>query len=300
MTNTPRPRISAVVNTLNEERRLPHALGSVRPWVDEIVVVDMHSDDNTADIARGFGAVVYLHERVGYADPARAFAVDQSTGDWILVLDADEMVPAPLARRLMEIARGEAADIVRIPMLNYLFGAPLRGTGWGREQDTHMRFFRRGSMEITGDIHDYLHPAAGARIIEIEAREGLCLVHHNYSDVAHFVEKLNRYTEIEADAISRQKGRTSRSMALAGAAREFARRYVKQRGFRDGWRGFYLAWLMAGYRLITAAKVAQLRTAGTRDEIEAEYRRTAQRLLGEYATFDDNPGQILEGHGGKS
>jgi glycosyltransferase involved in cell wall biosynthesis len=82
-----------VINTLNEERRLPYALRSVQDWVDEIVVVDMHSDDKTVEIAEAFGARIFTHERVGYADPARAFAFARATGDWILILDADELVP---------------------------------------------------------------------------------------------------------------------------------------------------------------------------------------------------------------
>ena len=86
-------RISVVINTLNEERRLPYALRSVQDWVDEIVVVDTHSDDKTVEIAEEFGARIFTHERVGYADPARAFAFARATGDWILILDADELVP---------------------------------------------------------------------------------------------------------------------------------------------------------------------------------------------------------------
>ncbi|MEO8272560.1 MAG: glycosyltransferase [Chloroflexota bacterium] len=69
-----RTTISAVINTLNEEHHLGFALRSVRDWVDEIVVVEMDSDDRTAEIARSFGARVSRHDWVGYADPARTFA----------------------------------------------------------------------------------------------------------------------------------------------------------------------------------------------------------------------------------
>ncbi|PYU89881.1 MAG: glycosyltransferase family 2 protein, partial [Acidobacteria bacterium] len=114
------PRISVVVNTLNEEKNLPYALRSVRSWVDEIVVVDMHSQDRTVEIAREYGAKVYSHEPMGFVEPARAFAVAQAGGDWILILDADEVVPLLLSRRLREIARRDEADVVTLPRLNYL------------------------------------------------------------------------------------------------------------------------------------------------------------------------------------
>ena len=97
-------RISVVINTWNEEQNLPWSLGSVRSWADEIVVVDMHSQDRTREIAESFGAKVYLHEWLGFADPARAFAIAQATCDFVLLLDADEMIPKPLSRELQRIA----------------------------------------------------------------------------------------------------------------------------------------------------------------------------------------------------
>src|SRR5205809_791168 len=95
-----RPSISAIILTLNEEKRLPYALRSVTPWVDEIVVVDMQSDDRTVDIAREMGAKIYTHERVEFFESARALGLEKSSGDWILVLDADELIPAPLSHTL--------------------------------------------------------------------------------------------------------------------------------------------------------------------------------------------------------
>lgn len=286
MTGTSRTTISAVVNTLNEERRLSRCLGSVRPWVDDIVVVDMDSEDRTVEIARSFGARVYRHDRYEYADPARAYALAQATGDWILILDADELVPAALARTLVRIATTAEADVVKIPMVNYLFGAPLRGTGWAPEQDKHMRFFRRGSVRATPEIHNYLHIVDGARVVDLPAEDGECLIHHNYVDVRQFIEKMNRYTEIEAQDLVSKGRRLSHAAAIASAGREFVRRYFRHRGYRDGWRGFYLAWLMAGYRLVTAAKLEQIRRAGSSVEIEEGYSREAARVLAEYDDWD--------------
>jgi glycosyltransferase involved in cell wall biosynthesis len=274
-----RPSIAVVVNTLNEEKRLPTALASVYQWVDQIVVVDMHSDDRTADVARSFGADLYLHDRLGYADPARAYALSKATADWILILDADEVVPIELARTLQRVAADNKVDVVRIPMVNHLLGAKLAGTGWGPAQDRHLRFFRKGSLTATPDIHDYLRVAPGARILDLPVRETTTLVHYNYTDVSHFLEKLNRYTDIEASSALEHGQLRSPPMALIAAFREFVSRFVARRGYRDGWRGYYLAILMAGYRLVTAAKIEQLRRAGPRASIEASYERDAERLL---------------------
>jgi (heptosyl)LPS beta-1,4-glucosyltransferase len=286
----PRPTITAVMNTLNEEARLPFSLGSVRPWVDEIVVVDMHSDDRTAEIARSFGARVALHDRIGYADPARALAIGLATTDWILILDADEMVRPSLARRLLSVAATNEADIVRIPMVNYLLGEPLLATGWGPHQDRHQRFFRRGTVTTTGDIHNYLLADKKATVLDLAPTPDLSLVHFNYVDISHFVEKLNRYTTIEAQLGLARRTRSSNVGSLVAASREFFRRYLKARGYRDGWRGFYLASLMAGYRLVTAAKLQELNATGGREVVEAHYRSVAAQILTDYEGFgDDDP-----------
>ena len=277
-------RISAVINTLDEEPRLAYALRSLAPWVDEIVVVDMHSNDRTAEIARAFGAQVYFHERLGFADPARAFAVEKSTCPWILVADADEMVPEPLSRALREIARNGAADAVRIPRLNYLLGSPLLHAGWGPEEDRHLRFFRRGMARLPERVHQAFEPAAGARVLDLAPDPGLALVHFNYLDVADFLERLNRYTTLEADPAAAQSGPGSELGAALQAGREFFFRYVRRAGFRDGWRGFYLSCFMAFYRLATSAKRRERTINGTRDQVTERYRMDAEKILSAYGS----------------
>jgi glycosyltransferase involved in cell wall biosynthesis len=279
-----RPRISAVLNTLNEEKRLSFALRSVRSWVDEIIVVDMHSTDATREIAEGFGARVFLHEPLGYADPARMFALEQATGDWIVLLDADEVVPRPLSLRLLEAARQDEADVVLIPWLNYVLGVPLRATGWGPSQDRHERFFRRGSVAAQSTIHAYLQIQPGARVMTLPYSEGLAVVHFSYLDVRHFVEKLNRYTDIEAERVHADPRAGSVPRACVRASREFVRRYVRHQGYKDGWRGFYLSALMASYRIVVAAKVREWRVNGDRQTVEAAYAAEAEKVLAAYST----------------
>ena len=284
-----RPRISAVLNTLNEEKRLPFALRSVKSWVDEIIVVDMHSTDATREIAERFGARVFLHEPLGYADPARAFALEQATGDWIVLLDADELVPQALSERLTQVAAGDEADVVVIPWLNYLLGAPLRRTGWGPEQDSHERFFRRGSVSSSGNIHGFLGIRPGARVLQLPYAEGLAVVHFNYVDVSHFVEKLNRYTDIEAvrQRANPKSGSTLHAMSRSG--REFFARYLRFQGYKDGWRGFYLSALMAVYKLVIAAKVREFQVNGDREAVEAKYEAEAEKVLSAYGPAGAGP-----------
>lgn len=281
------PKISVLINTLNEEKNLPYALRSVKPWADEIVVVDMYSTDRTVEIARDFGARVYFFERTGYVEPARKFAVDKATNEWILVLDADELVPLPLSQKLREIALFDLADVVSIPWSNHLLGASLSGTGWGPTQDRHLRFFKRGVLGFSSKIHSRFVPQPEARLYKLPYSPGYAVVHFNYVDITHFIEKLNRYTTVEALEAFDKKRTISPSRALLITLLEFANRYFRRGGFRDGWRGFYLAGLMAAYRWIMYAKLTQLRNVGDRNQILELYKAEAERILADFELKDE-------------
>ena len=276
------PRISVVINTLNEEANLPYALRSVKPWADEIIVVDMYSKDRTVQLARELGAKVFFHERAGFVEPARAFAIAQSSGDWILMLDADELVPYALSQKLREIACGDSADIVRIPWVNYLLGAHMLYTGWGPHQDPHARFFKRGFITATNDVHNSLQPVPEGRIMELPFEPEAAVIHFNYINSEHFIEKLNRYTTVDAKQAFARGQRIVPWRATLNGVKEFLIRYVKAQGFRDGWRGFYLSVFMAFYRIAAAAKLEELQTIGPREVIESGYQREAEKFLAAY------------------
>lgn len=108
-------KISVVINTFNEEKNLPRLLASIKGLADEVVVVDMESSDGTLAIAESSGAKVFSHKPVGYVEPARNFAISKATGDWILILDADEELSRTLSAKLKKISQKPNADYFRIP-----------------------------------------------------------------------------------------------------------------------------------------------------------------------------------------
>lgn len=276
------PKISVVINTLNEEKNLPYALRSVQMWADEIVVVDMHSEDRTIEIAKSYGAKTFLHERTGFVEPARAYAIAQAQSEWVLILDADEMIPKALSLKILEIAKLEQADTVIIPRLNYMLGAPLYHSGWGPKQDSHARFFRKGMLSTHARIHGALKPSAQARVVELPIKPGEAIVHFNYIDLEQFLSKLNRYTTIEAQQARERGEGASQVKALLLAVLEFFNRYIRKRGYKDGWRGFFLSGLMATYRWATYAKLTELCEVGNNTHIEQIYREEAEKWLKGY------------------
>lgn len=282
MKNISGTSISVVINTLNEEKNLPYTLRSVCDWADEIIVVDMNSDDRTVDIAKQFGAIVFNHERINFVEPARQFAIEQAKSEWVLLLDADELVPEPLSMKFMEITSNNKIDVVIIPRLNYVLGKPLMHTGWSPFQDKHHRLFRKNKLITSSTIHAGLKPVEGANIIELNYASGMAIVHFNYLDSAHFIEKLNRYTSIEARQSLENGEKHNYFSTVFVAAKEFKNRYIKNKGYKDGWRGLYLSLLMVFYRVVTNIKLKELETIGERSQIESHYHAEAERFLADY------------------
>src|SRR5580698_3820787 len=132
-------RLSVVVITFNEEASLGRTLASVQALVadgkGEIIVVDSGSTDRTVEIAKSFGAKVFVEEWKGYAAQKNS-AIDKANGDWILSLDADEEVSGGLTKEIEEICHGPAEDGFGsengywLKRRNYFLGRPLRRGGF--------------------------------------------------------------------------------------------------------------------------------------------------------------------------
>jgi len=246
------PKISAVINTRNEERNIRYCLETVR-WCDEIIVVDMESKDRTVEIVREYTDKVFSHPLVTAFDIAKKFSVEKANGDWIFIIDADEMAPKTLGIALKAIADKDEADIVEIPFRHYVMGACIRYSGWG--YTPLPRFFRSGKITFTETIHNYMHKAADARVVRLESLDENCIVHFNYIDSAHFVEKLNKYTSVEAEHLFDRGVKYSYYLLFKVSLKEFYCRFFRGKGYKDGVRGFSICIMMAFYRILSYIKL---------------------------------------------
>lgn len=277
---TERRSISAVLITLNEERNLPIALRSVTGWAREIIVVDMESTDRTVAIAESFGAKVLSHEPVGFPEPAQAFAVSQATSNWVLLLDADELVTPRLAARIREVVDRADVDAVWLPFSNYLFGRRMAATSWSYHRSRRLKLFRRESVDLSNRIHHSIAPVPSARVGSIPYSVGTCVIHFNYTSIHQFIEKTNRYTDIEATQAREASVQPAGRIGLvARPVAEFLNQWVIKRGYRDGWPGFYIAALMAFYRFAERAKLRELLDNGSEAAIQEKYARLAEQWL---------------------
>ena len=270
--------ITGVINAKNESRYIGQAIASLQTFAQEVIVADMASTDNTRDIANNMGAKVIEVKDFGYVEPARALAVESASHEWIFVLDADEIVPLPLADELRRLALAGSGDAFSIPELNFMFGVPIRHTGWSPDLDRHVRFFRKGSVHLSNVIHDPIREISGATLYALPAKDEFSIHHFNYSDWSSFLRKLDRYTTVEANHRF-ASGETISGPRVAGnMAKEFLRRFIKHQGYRDGYRGAVLTSLMMTYQLAIYAKLRQLREVGDEAKIVSGYMQRAQQL----------------------
>jgi glycosyltransferase involved in cell wall biosynthesis len=254
--------ISLVVNTLNEENNIGACINSTKKLVDEVIVVDMHSNDRTAEIARSLGAKVHLVERKPFVDPVRNFAIAQATGDWILLLDADERLTPELSSELHSIAEKDRADVVTIEFDTYISKQQIKYSGW--QKDSHCRFFKKGFLEYPDrEVHGI--PKIWGRKIFLPKEKGK-IQHFNFRDLRHLINKINDYSDGEAIKLLRTNAKISLLRGIYWGVRHFFKRYLKLRGYKDGKYGFILSMLMGLYWFLAFAKAWERNQRGYKQQ----------------------------------
>lgn len=243
--------ISAVINTYNEEANIARCLKSVAGFVDEIVVVDMGSTDETEKIVREFTNNFWTHPYVGYVEPARNFAINKASGDWILLLDADEAISPLLGEKLVKLIQRSEYSFFRIPRKNIMFGKWIEHTGWW--PDYQIRFFKKGSVIWNDEIHSI--PVTHGKGLDLAPDEKNALIHYHYLTLEQYLVRLNRYTTQEATQLVKDAYTFYWSRVLTKPASEFLRRFFVWEGYKDGVHGLVLSLLQGISFLIVELKV---------------------------------------------
>jgi len=247
-------KITVVINTLNEELNIAYAITSVKKLADEIIVVDMKSDDDTVKIAREHGAKIFLHRKSGYVEPARNFAIAKASGDWILVLDADERIMPSLSKKLRLIANSnESSDYYAIPRKNKIFGKWMKHSRWW--PDYNIRFFKKGHVNWTNRIHGA--PETLGTGADIPAKEKYAIVHEHYSSIDQYVIRMNRYTSIQSKNKLDDGYRFIWQDLITKPSGEFFSRYFFGNGYKDGLHGLAVASLQAFSEMVLYLKLWQ-------------------------------------------
>lgn len=239
-------KISVVINTYNAEQYLQQILDSVRDF-DEVVVCDMESTDSTASIAHKNQCkfVTFPKGNITIVEPARNFAIQSASNEWVLVVDADEIVTPQLREELYHrIARTDCPNGLYVPRRNMFFGVYVRDF----HPDYQLRFFRKDSVHWPSTIH--AQPEVTGRVDKITQKTWLL---HLMDETMHeYIDKLNAYTDNE---LNRKSHKQYGFFALLWRpAWRFFHSYVQKGGFRLGTRGFIRAQLAATYQFVLVSK----------------------------------------------
>jgi glycosyltransferase involved in cell wall biosynthesis len=283
--------LSVVIITFNEEVNIGRTLTSVQPLVadgkGEIIVVDSGSTDRTIEIAKSFGAEVFIEEWKGFAAQKNS-AIDKATGDWILSLDADEEVSNDLSTEVLELLVLQPGKVVQklssrgafdswielkddlyvtfedqreggltgieIPRKNFFLGRWIRRGGF--YPDRKLRLFKKGSALFENrKVHEDAHTEG------FTVRLRGPILHHSYPTLSDYIEHMNRYSSLGAEMVvakSNGKARFSVSNIVLRPLATFIYNYFFRLGFLDGREGLLLHLYHAVYVSWKYAKAWEL------------------------------------------
>ncbi len=239
--------ISVVIISRPEEPKISEVLDSVNDWADEIVVVlDEKKKGGAHKTAKKFEAKIYYRDFDDYSSQ-KNFAISKAKGDWILSLDADEVVSAGLAKELQKAAKNLSYNGYFLPRKNIIFGQTINHAGW--YPDYQLRFFVKGYGAFSKIIHERICLQGGVGYLKKP------LIHYNYQSVSGFIKRLNRYTDAEAQQLLDSGYQFLAQDVILRPVEEFFRRFFAQKGWQDGFHGLVLSGLMTFYTLVIYLKV---------------------------------------------
>lgn len=242
--------ISLLVNTLNEEKNIENNIKPISKYFDEIIVVDMSSEDLTVEKAAEFSTKVISVPRMGYVEPARKKGIEECAGDYIFILDADETLSEVTLNWLTCLRSGSVVfqhECYYIPRLNNMMGKDIYHGQFKPDSDKQLRLFTKESVIISEEIHKGILPKVNT--CSLNFSDGFYIYHYHSDSAIQFVERLVRYCFFEKNI-----GKGEKSFNIRGTIKSFFREYIRYNGFKNGRHGFALAFILALRTFINGKK----------------------------------------------
>ena len=224
--------LSVIIITKNEASHIGRCLESVA-WADEIIVLDSGSEDDTVAICRQYTDKVYQTDWPGFGIQKQR-ALDKAVGDWVLSVDADEVVTLELRAEIENALQQEHYQGYLIPRLSSYCGRQMRHGGWW--PDYVLRLFRRDCGRFTDSV---VHES-----IIVQGRSGRVsspLLHDAFVDLDEVLHKVNCYSTLGAASLYQRGIRSSLSKAFLKALWTFIRTYWLKAAILDGRQGLMLS-----------------------------------------------------------
>lgn len=249
-------KLSIAIITYNEEKNIQRCLESVLPIADEIVVVDSVSTDRTEEIALSFQNKTSLkfikQPFLGYIEQ-KNFALDHTTFDYVLSLDADEALSAELLQSIKEAKRNFKANAYSFHRLTHYVDQWIYHSGW--YPDTKLRLVHKNFARWSGvNPHDILTLKVDTAIVHLKGD----LLHYSYDSISSHLTQTNKFTTIAAKAAFEKGQRANLFQIVTRPFFKFLRDYVFKRGFLDGRYGFIICFINALAAMLKYAKLYEI------------------------------------------
>jgi glycosyltransferase involved in cell wall biosynthesis len=246
-------KMSVVIIAKNEEKKIGRCLDSVK-WADDIIVVDGLSTDRTVEISRSKGARVIERSFSGSFADDRNAGLDATKNEWVLTLDADDVVTEDFRIKMEEaLARKEDAIVYKFKRKNFFLNHPM---DYGGFHHYIPNMVKKEHVRYSGVVHEV--PVFDGKMGTIEAD----VEHYPFDSIGQFVERQNRYAEIAAKEILEREGvlpeRAIRKNMIGKSFKLFWKSYIKKQGYRDGMYGLIFAVLFAFIYFLKWAKYWEL------------------------------------------
>jgi glycosyltransferase involved in cell wall biosynthesis len=251
--------LSVFIIAKNEADRIIHTLESVKDWVDEIIVVDSGSTDDTVKVSESYGAHVVFREWTGYG-PQKVYGESLCRNKWILNLDGDEELTPELAAEIRALFAMGEPDVkgfyLRIMML-FPYETKLPRFGVGTNQ---RRLYHRDHAGFKSDyVHDTLIMKSGEKTAVLTHP----VKHRCFRDHFHTIEKMNRFTGMQAEDMFRKNKHPSALQVIGTPLVAFIKAYFLRRYFVYGLDGFIQSVIYAFGRTLRLAKLRELNKRNT-------------------------------------
>lgn len=250
----PKLPVSAFIIAHNEADRIGVTIKSVCDWVDEVIVIDSGSTDNTVQLAESFGAKTFFNAWNGYGLQKR-FGEDKCKNRWLLNLDADEEITAELAAEIQKIFAGgkPAFAAYSIPVRDLLPGEVELAPG--AHTNTCIRLYDRECARFSDSpVHDSVIVQRGQ-----VGRLTQPALHRSFRSLAHAIEKMNSYTTAQAKHLLRRGMFLPHVRLVTEFPISFFKDYILRLYCLRGLRGFTYAIVYAFSRVVRIAKYLELK-----------------------------------------
>ncbi|OEE73562.1 glycosyltransferase family 2 protein [Vibrio ordalii] len=244
-----KPSLAVALIVKNEAANLDACLKTVEDWVDEIVILDSGSDDDTETTARKYTDKFFVNKEWPGFGPQRRFAQQYVESDFVLWLDADERVTPELKASIQQaVQANETNTLYSVCRLSWVFGRYIRHCGW--YPDRVVRLYPTKLTQYNDSlVHEKVEISTPMQVKELQGDA----IHYTYNDLHHYLVKSAGYAKAWAEQRERRGKKSSISQGLLHAMTCFIKMYILKAGFLDGKQGFLLSLLSAHSTLVKYA-----------------------------------------------